>query len=150
MYAGYRRGSSNGDVRLDPGRSADMSRKIKMDGVLRNQRMRNGCCPPPVDAARYLQRLGKRRSKKRRFSTGQQSFLINKRAKEATRWGVLGRERACAIHRYDCSGVFVWREARIRAPGLGIGVGCANQTARVALTFSFNQGSPERLSKATS
>lgn len=38
-----------------------MSRKIKMDGVLRNQRMRNGCCPPPVDAARYLQRLGKRR-----------------------------------------------------------------------------------------
>lgn len=92
----------------------------------------------------------KERSKKGRFSTGQQSFLINKRAKEATRWGVLGRERACAIHRYDCSGVFVWREARIRAPGLGIGVGCANQTARVALTFSFNQGSPERLSKATS
>jgi hypothetical protein len=47
---------------------------------------------------------------------------------------VLGRERACAIPRYDYSGVLVWRETRIRGsepqPGPKIGVGCASQHKR--------------------
>ena len=51
-----------------------MSRKIKMDGVLRNQRMRNGCCPPPVDAARYLQRLGKRKEQEKALFNGPTIF----------------------------------------------------------------------------
>lgn len=59
------------------------------------------------------------------------AILLQKHTQRKQRdGGVLGRERACASLRYDCGGVFVWRKTRIRAPGLAIGVGCANQQKR--------------------